>query len=759
MHSGANSHGDQSDPGTATGQGAAQQLAVAAIGVATVATVLLSLHSVGTPWGTLGRHTAYTVLGLVVPGTLVHKALRGSAGSWLADLTLGMTLGFGLELGAWMVASMLDVRDWLWSWPLLTLVVLASPAARARVLQRPDRPWPTLPLLAVAGSALTAFWLIFSTYVKYVPTAPTGVHYYPDLLWHMGLSAEAKRAFPLGTPQVFEDGPLHYHWFSNAHVAAASLISGEELNTLWIRLWWVPVVMAGIVLTAELARRLSGSAWAGAVAAPIAASIVGWPFWPDVMGQFSNISAQSPSQLFSVPLTLLTMHALVDLLRREEGIARGPAAVAAMSALASSGAKSSTLPVLTGALGIAFLAALVLRRQRLLLLASGAIATLISLVAMKAVSGGGTGQVLMFLHSLTVLPAYPLLLPDDALDYDNHVAGGIWSTPGVGKILFFGLALGMGFSMIRGLAMFLPVVQRTLRRDLGAWLIAGACFASFLAFFLIGHQGYSEYYFAYGTMPFGAALWGWSIVEIVRRDRTRIVVAAVTALVVGAITTWTLWQGVTRPPATTPDVMLDRLREFLTTATILLGALALLTVVARSRRRPLSALMPVAAVTLITPFIIGAFVPNLQRIVSPEPVLPTTSDVLQESTAGVWIREHVPENDLMATNIHCNSRTGPHCYSHKWWISGIGERRVLIESWDYTPRAAHVGYYDLPLLELNDRAFTDPTPSTLKELGDKGVTWLVADHQPGYDQPSPKLDELATRRYANETITIYELGR
>lgn len=754
---------DRSASVTSSGQRALRAVVVALLILVTLATVMLALHSLDTTWSELGRHTAYTVLALVVPGTLVHKALRGTAGSWLADLTLGMTLGLGLEIGAWMVASLLDVRGWLWTWPLFTLLVLAIPQARARVLTRPDRPWPLLPLAAVTASAITVFWLILETYAKFNPKAPTGVAYYADMLWHMGNAAEAKRAFPLGTAQVVGDGTLHYHWFSNAHVAAASLISGEELNTLWVRLWWVPVAMAGVVLTAELARRLSGSAWAGLVAAPVAASIVGWPFWPDVVGQFGNISALSPSQLISVPMSLLTMHALVELLRREQDVAWGPAAVALLSMLASSGTKSSVLPVLTGGLGIAFLAALILRRQRILLLCCGAVVSLASLLALKTVAGSpGTG-VLLF-HNLTTLPAYPLLLPDDALDFEKLMAHGLWGAPGVGKILFIALMTGMGFSMVRGLGLFLPLVQRPLRRDLGAWLVAGACLASFLVFFTLGHRSYSEYYFVYGTVPFGAALWGWSVVEIMRGDRARIIVGCVTAIVVGAFTTWWMWWGPVRPRAETPDVMLERLREFVTQAGILLGVLLLITLVAlvaRSRVRVLSALMPVAAVTLITPFIVGAFVPNLHRILTPDSPKPTTSSVLQENEAGVWIRENVPQFDVMATNIHCNSRKGPNCYSHKWWISGIGERRVLIESWDYTPRAlkSTKGYYDLPLLELNDRAFTDPTPARLEQLAAKGVTWLVADREEGYDQPSPRLAELATERYSNETITIYELRR
>lgn len=188
-----------------------------AITVATVAIVLVALHQIDTPWSELARHTAYTVLAITLPGTLVHKALRGTMGSWLADLSLGAALGLCLELGAWMIASILDVREGLWAWPLVTLALLAVPSARRRVLQRPDRPWPVLPLLGVAASTLMAFWLIFSTYATRYPLAPTGVRYYQDLLWHIGLSAEAKRAFPLGTPQVVGDGTLHYHWFSKAH--------------------------------------------------------------------------------------------------------------------------------------------------------------------------------------------------------------------------------------------------------------------------------------------------------------------------------------------------------------------------------------------------------------------------------------------------------------------------------------------------------------------------------------------------------------
>ena len=759
MHPGVTTSPVEARSAVSPSRGLGRTAVSALLPLTAVAVVWAALHAIDTPWSDLARHSAYTVLALVLPGTIVHKALRGSLGSWVPDLALGTALALPLELAGWMIASVLDVRGALWAWPLCTLALFAVPRCRARILERPDRPWPALPLLAVLASALMAFWLVLNTFARTYPLAPTGVRYYPDLLWHMGLAAEARRAFPLGTPQVVGDGTLGYHWFSNAHLAAASLISGSELNVLWLRLWWGPIVMLGVILTAVLAQRLSGSAWAGALAAALAASISGWPFWPDVSGVFNSINALSPSQLFSVPISLLTVHALADLLRRRGSPDWGAAAVGFLGVLGSSGAKASTLPVLLGGVGVAFLAALFLRRQRMLLLGVAAVITVITVAGLLAVSGGGSGQGMMLGHNLTILRPYRVLVPGP-VDYTQKVADGLWNAPGVGKVLLAGLMLSLGFSMLRNLALFLPLVQRTLRRDLAAWLLAGACFASFLPFFLLAHSGYSEYYFVYGTIPFGSALWAWSVQDLLRRHRTQVRLVWVTGLVMGLATTLALLSARDHVPATTPAPMLESLRSFVTAAVVVLSALAAVTLVALRATRPSRrALLLVAPTVLLTPFVVGAVVPNVLTSLHPPPRSPASPDVLEESQAGLWIRDHVPERDLMATNIHCLARQGLRCYSRKWWISGIGERRVLIESWGYTPRGAVSGYYDPALYALNDKAFTDPTPGTLKALADKGVTWLVADRQDGYEAPSPLLDELATPRYSNSTITVYELRR
>ncbi len=477
-----------------------RRVACIVLGLGVLAAVFVMLHVIATPWADMLRYGGYVGLLVALPGTLVHKALRGTVGSWLGDVSLGTALGFVLQLAAWAVTSMLDVRGWLWMWPVLTVPLLLVGATRRRIAQRPTEPWPLIPLFVVIGSAFLGFVLIFRNYAVPNRLPPSGAEIYPDLLWHMGLAAEARRSFPLLTPQVFGDGPLHYHWFSHAHVAGSSMISGVDQTMIWFRLWWVPVVMVGVLLTAELGRRLSGSAGAGAFAALLGSSTVGWLFWPDILEQNGTISANSPSQLFSIPVSLLAMCALVDVVRRTEGVHWGALALAALGMAGSAGSKASTLPIIVGGIGVAFLAALVLRRQRLLLLGIGAFSFVLMVGGLLAVSGGGSGQRPVVGHVLTRLQPYRVLI-EGPISYDNAFIDGLWNAPGVGPVLLVGLLLASALMIIRNLAFVLPLFHRAMRIDLGAWLLAGSCLASVLVYFTLAHGGYSELYFAYGAIP------------------------------------------------------------------------------------------------------------------------------------------------------------------------------------------------------------------------------------------------------------------
>jgi hypothetical protein len=134
-----------------------------------------------------------------------------------------------------------------------------------------------------------------------------------------------------------------------------------------------------------------------------------------------------------------------------------------------------------------------------------------------------------------------------------------------------------------------------------------------------------------------------------------------------------------------------------------------------------------------------------------------TSNTAQ-TNAALWIQRNIPRTALTATNAHCLSGTGVTCFSRRWWLSGLGGRRVLIGSWGYTPRGGVAGYWDPALYELNQSVFTDPSTTNIAAIKSLGVQWLVAERTPSTPF-STRLDLLATRVYSNATISIYRLDK
>ena len=86
---------------------------------ALAAVVAILLHA-GTPVLEIARYFAYAV-GVVVPGTLVYRTLRGPVFTLVEDIAMGAAVGLVLELVAWAVLSVLDIRSFAWLW---------SPSAR-----------------------------------------------------------------------------------------------------------------------------------------------------------------------------------------------------------------------------------------------------------------------------------------------------------------------------------------------------------------------------------------------------------------------------------------------------------------------------------------------------------------------------------------------------------------------------------------------------------------------------------------------------
>jgi hypothetical protein len=176
---------------------------------------------------------------------------------------------------------------------------------------------------------------------------------------------------------------------------------------------------------------------------------------------------------------------------------------------------------------------------------------------------------------------------------------------------------------------------------------------------------------------------------------------------------------------------------------------------------------------LVIAVAMGFSIPNVARILaSPiDAVEVSGPDVPGEGIAvATWLRDHSDPADLVATNLHCRQSTEAPavCDARQFWISGYSERHVLVEGWAYTPNAlasareAGVGYavapfWDPPLLALNDRAFSHPSPAVLAELRDGyGVRWLFADLT---HVDMAALGGEADLRYRDGDYAVYEVRR
>lgn len=730
-----------------------------ALGLTALSLTAWMLLDLGVSAAHLTVYGAYAAFGIVLPGTLIHKALRGSAGSWLSDVALGAAVGLVLELGAWAIASLLDARGALWCWPLLTLLVLTHPRWRPRVFDRPSRPWPLLPLFGVTAAALAAVASVATTFARSVGPPPVALPYPADLLWHMGLVAEARRAFPLQTPQVIGEGALKYHWFADAHLASSSLITGIDIPTVVTRLWWGPMVALGVVLVAVLARQLSGSAWAAAIASLLMASSSTAPFWPSIVNGLDHLNPVSPSQLFAYPLALLTVSAIAEVLRcgtqsRADGTA-GASTVAVLGMMGSAGTKPSTLPVLLAGLGVALLAALWMRRDRLRVLAlTGATFTLI-VVGLALVAGGGFGQQVQPLHNLTLLLPYRVLYPEP-LPYSAATLPGL--TGPIDGDLLIPLVIAGLLVALHVLPFLGPFFDPHLRRNLGAWLLAGMCASSLVPLFLMGHRGYSQYYFLFAAVPFGSVLWGWVVVRAVGRSRAAAVAAVVTVSVVGAsaVSAWTSRDPALLPPSHTTTR--TELSSFTSQWTVIIAVVLAITIVCLlGRRGRLRTLAPLVPLALVAPTLVGAIAPPVQRFFDPVPVATGRPLMAQTGVVANWIQDNVPETDVMATNVQCYGDWGRFCSANSWWVSGLGGRRVLLEGWRYTPRHAD-GLRDFDLYDLNQSAFADPTMARMRALEGRGVRWLVVQRLPGQAPVPADLADYATLRMQSGPIAVYELG-
>lgn len=731
------------------------------------------------------RYALYVTAGIVLPGTLVHRALRGSRGNLPEDIGYGAATGLLLELAAWGV-FVTTGASWVlraWQAPVI-LAFLAVPRLRRLWRIAEPRPAPAAWCWTVAAS-LGAITVWLHGIWRSLPLPPTTVGYYQDLLYHMSLVREVMRPLPFDQPQ-YAGEPIHYHLLVDAHIGSASLTAGVDPNVALMRLWYAPILFAGVLAFAALARELTGRWLAGPVAAVVIlfaeALWLGGPMRSTVV---SPILAFSPSTLYLLPLLALLVAGCAAAVRGQPlggGWALLPAA-----GLACAGAKFNAPPVIiAGLLAATVVAALTRRRVPWPALAA------LALVVAATVAGGylfvdrsGRGTGLQFLsmvqwsepYRAVVEPEFrmgvPGTLPAAMADADRGDWGFVWSLVAWYEIAQLPLLLG-----------FLALARRRTRTDPATWLLAGAVVAATAALWSVFHPSMGQLYFTRCAMPLGLLLTVWLAVDGLHRRAGATVLAA--AVVAGLAGTVLLSRSMPAgDPAPTARAWLVAMFAPLAVAVaaVALASVAWLLAASWARRRPaepagrLVGGLAGGGVAVLAAVVLGASItPNVRSLVhdirdlgTPEPAAAKNQILAAEMRAAMWLDRHAGPDDVVATNVRCQPvRTRPSCDARSFWVSGLSGRRVLLEGWAYTPWALaghgvdELSYAAQPpkdpdRLAHNDAAFTAPTAASLALLHSRyGVRWLLADKRAA--PVSPALASLATERYSDGPVTVYELA-
>lgn len=724
--------------------------------------------------GQIALYLGWLLLAVVVPGTLIWRALRGDARSFVEDVASGSALGVAMEILIYIALRWIGVPRLIIVWPILVVATfLAVPKLRRHwrsgAPANLPRGWTWTVAILVAMALLYLGHGMFRTHPL---TGPVSAFPYVDVPYHLALAGEVKHHMPPTVPYVLGE-PLHHHWFAHAEMAASSWGTGLELRLIMLRLQMFPMIAIGMVLTALLASRVARRGWAGPLAL-----VIGYFLWGlspylwapgGVFGEqrlLDHFQWLSPSHLVSAVVFAPVPLLMIDLLRRERRGA-GPWVLLAILLTASMGAKSTLIPLfVAGAVAAGVIGLLMRRLQPAALL--GATIGLLMLVFSVVVLYGrdsygiewkplGAFRRFAVVSETRLSPEGPDALP-----------------PGVVMPIVF-LIAGAWSARIAGLAGFFR--RSDDRRDPALWFLGGITAAALGVQVLFIHPGSSQLYFMRNALGVAAALAAAGIARAIpahRRSRDGAVTVTV-AMIAGAAGAWIVSLGSrSKPVAGTIEsnaaVLTSLIKPMLSVAAFVLAAAVVLALV--RRRVPW---MKGLSVAITLALVTGTGLPNTVRETSAfatslangtqAELIPTYAPPIPPGalTAARWLRDHSSPDDVVATNRHCRYRSPFGCETRHFWISAYTERRVLVEGWGYTSDAMKHGkdffyspFPDPDLLAINDRAFTNPTRESLSALRDRfNVRWLFVDQR--YDLPSPYLGRFVPLRFRSGDCLVYEI--
>ncbi|MDP9791512.1 hypothetical protein J2S43_000024 [Catenuloplanes nepalensis] len=328
----------------------------------TAAITITILRWYGVSARDIAAFAAYLVLAVLLPGTLVWRALRRGPGALPADVTGGAAIGYSLEIIGYVAARSAGQPRLAPALPLAILLAFLLVKPLRRFWRGSGAP---VPLRWAWGVAIVCLLVLGWTAAKFFRSHgldwPSSGSPYVDMPFHLALAGELRHHAPPRIPYVIGES-LHYHWFVYADLAATSWATGIELQVLLLRLSLLPMALIFVVGTAVLATKLTGEFravvpwWTGPLAALL--PLVGAPFNPYrgllasvPQGSILDALWLSPTQTFGAMLAIAAVLLLIELLRDAGGAGRW--AMLILLLVVITGAKATYQPLLLAGLVLA----------------------------------------------------------------------------------------------------------------------------------------------------------------------------------------------------------------------------------------------------------------------------------------------------------------------------------------------------------------------------------------------------------------------
>ncbi len=568
-------------------------------------------------------------------------------------------------------------------------------------------------LWALALACILLLLYLGISYFAETPLSDTieSVSYYPDLVWDLGIAADALHHWPITDPNV-AGTPLSYYNFVFIDLAAVSHVTGLPLPLVLFRLY-VPTLLLLLVVQLYLFGTTVGRTPRAGLLTVILVLFVGEFDWEaGFQNKFLHVFFPdlylSPTFLLGlvlfVPLVVELCYLLDNSTITRKGL--GNWLIVGLFLIGCGGAKGTILPVMVGALGLTLLFRSWAERR-------------ISWAALVAFTSALLALGVFYLLSYGNSGVQPSIRLASSLYAMGEIgprlrSGPLAGLPRIGWVAYLVVLAFAGLMGIRvvGLA-WLAWVQKLRFSGTQAWLLS-LFVISLIPYYALGQAGESQiYFFWYGYVAAGAL--------------------AAEGLDLLAQRCWRL--------------------PFLARVPVLLPLVALLTV--QILDTPLDNKENIDAWRAGRP----TYAQSNRNL---------TSGLLQGMD---WIRLNTGLDSVLAVNNYYSSAGQQD--ARYYYYAAFAERRVFLEGWMYSSRTHALGYADVSVgrfhpfperFELNQQVFEKGDLEALRLMVSQyGVSHLLVDRVHGAQGGAKQLalDGWAALVFANNDVEIYkvELGQ